>query len=344
MSDSHIAWRSPSNIAIVKYWGKKTGQIPQNPSLSFTLSRAFTDTRITYTPGRGVISFRFSGEENPAFAKRIQNYLNAISQFLPHLPQWDLSIDSSNSFPHSAGIASSASSMSALVLGLVEMEHRLLDLGDDQEAFLNRASFLSRLASGSASRSVYGHAAMWGKHKDFMSSSDQYAIPVKDIHPNFMNYQDTIIIVHSGVKAVSSSAGHNLMENHPFASARYAQANKNMNELMHALSQGDLEHFGIIAEEEAMTLHALMMCSRPSYTLMKPATLTWIEAVRTFRKETSLPLYFTLDAGPNLHLLYPADVSEPIKQWLDHQLSLHRDENYQVLFDAMGPGPEKLNT
>jgi len=342
LSDSYITWRSPSNIAIVKYWGKKSGQIPQNPSLSFTLSKAYTETRLAYQPGSGQITFRFSGKENPPFAERIKNYLSSIRQYLPHLQQWDLTIDSENSFPHSAGIASSASSMSALVLGLVDMEQQLLGIHEDPDEFLNRASFLSRLASGSACRSVYPRAAIWGKLPDIRHSSDLYAVPVPELHSIFDQYQDTILIVHSGVKSVSSSAGHGLMENHPFAEARYAQARNNMTELLGALAQGDLEHFGIIAEEEAMTLHALMMCSRPGYTLMKPETLAWIEAVRTYRHETSHPLYFTLDAGPNLHLLYPADIAGPVRQWLEHQLSLRREDQTKVLFDAMGMGPEKI--
>ena len=90
-----------------------------------------------------------------------------------------------------------------------------------------------------------------------------------------------------------------------YVTNRYQQARQRLHQLLIALKKGDLDVFGNIAENEALTLHALMMTSSPSYLLMRPNTIKLIELVRDFRQNTKLPLYFSLDAGPNLHLLYP---------------------------------------
>ena len=111
-----LGWRSPSNIALVKYWGKRPVQIPENPSLSFTLSSSHTDTRLEYAlqdSGRLKMDFLFEGKVNPAFEKRVRGYLESMVSYLPFLEKLELNISSSNSFPHSSGIASSASAMSA---------------------------------------------------------------------------------------------------------------------------------------------------------------------------------------------------------------------------------------
>ncbi|TVR69267.1 MAG: diphosphomevalonate decarboxylase, partial [Marinilabiliales bacterium] len=108
-----ICWRSPSNIALVKYWGKKKGQVPANPSVSMTLSESYTETCLGYSlaaPGDGSLArFVFEGSENEQFAGRIRNFLGSLHDLYPFMGDYKLDIESSNSFPHSSGIASSAS-------------------------------------------------------------------------------------------------------------------------------------------------------------------------------------------------------------------------------------------
>ena len=114
MNNNQIIKRSPSNIAIVKYWGKHGNQLPNNPSISFTLSNCFTETKVTYKEnhlGITTMDFYFEGKENPAFKSKIEKFLNANEQYFTFLKGLDLKIESYNSFPHSSGIASSASSM-----------------------------------------------------------------------------------------------------------------------------------------------------------------------------------------------------------------------------------------
>lgn len=323
MNGNQIIKRSPSNIAIVKYWGKHGNQLPNNPSISFTLSNCFTETKINYTTCRDVtcrvqptIDFFFEGKENPAFKAKIEKFIKDNEQYFSFLEGLHLKIESYNSFPHSSGIASSASSMSALVMCLLGIKYK------DKDINLEEASFLSRLASGSAARSVYPTMTLWGKTPSLSDSSDEYAISIADmINPVFKSYHDSILIVSSKEKSVSSRAGHSLMNNHPMAESRYATARKNTEDLLTILKQGDLESFIKIAEAEANQLHDLMATSTPSYTLKEPNTINIINKIIEFRRETSLPVCYTLDAGPNVHLLYPDFCNDKVKDFIKEELA-----------------------
>ena len=342
-----VGWRSPSNIALVKYWGKYGNQMPQNSSVSFTLRNAFTETIVKYAAkpegkaASGIdLSFFFEGSTNPKFEDKIRKFLDSIIPHFPFLPHFTLEVSSHNSFPHSTGIASSASSMSALALCLTAIENSL-DGGLHPAQFLEKASMISRLGSGSACRSVYPYAAVWGKHHDVAFSSNEYAVPLEQLHPVFQSFKDAILIVSADEKSVSSRAGHALMEGNPFAESRYKQASTNLSRIAGYLKEGDIQNFGEIVESEALTLHALMMCSSPSYMLMLPNTLKIIELIKSFRSEKGVPLYFTLDAGPNVHLLYPAENAAEVENFIRQEL-LSYCENGRVIYDEVGSGPIKI--
>jgi len=332
-----VGWQSPSNIALVKYWGKRGKQLPQNPSISFTLSECRSETFMTFEKAeRFGFQFFFEGQENPAFGAKIEKFLLDNQAFFPFINQLRLKVESRNTFPHSSGIASSASSMSAFVMGLLEMESQLVGRKID----LRKASYFSRLASGSAARSVYSKMALWGATDCYKGSSNEYAVSVEnDIHPVFKTYRDSILIVSGEKKSVSSRAGHGLMEGNPYAPARYAQANENIKNLLTALKLGDLGTFMNITESEALQLHALMMCSNPSFILMKPNTLHIIEEVRNFRNETHIPLCFTLDAGPNVHLLYPEREADKVESFIENTLLSYCADNKWIA-DRVGDGPK----
>jgi diphosphomevalonate decarboxylase len=339
-----VGWASPSNIALVKYWGKRGKQIPQNPSISFTLSECRSETFIGFEKAdRFGFRFFFDGNENPAFGAKIEKFLTDYQAFFPFINQLSLTVESRNTFPHSSGIASSASSMSAFVMGLLDIERSLSpSKGRPMDLDLQKASYFSRLASGSASRSVFPKMALWGATPYYEGSSDEYAISLEnDLHPIFKTYRDAILIVSGETKAVSSRAGHALMEGNPYATARYAQANENIKDLLAALESGDLDTFIKITESEALQLHALMMCSEPSFILMKPNTLNLINKIRAFREETKTPLCFTLDAGPNVHLLYPDSEAEKVEGFIKEDLVKYCDQGRWIA-DHVGDGPKKL--
>lgn len=329
MNENSVSATSPSNIAIVKYWGKHGNQLPNNPSISFTLSRCRTETLISFKRNEGQaykLHFLFEGKESPKFQEKIEKYLVENHQYFVFLNGLDLEIDSSNSFPHSSGIASSAASMSALVLCLLKIEKAVNH--DDTPIDMRKASFLSRLASGSAARSVYPVMALWGATPSVSDSSDDYAVPLDDIvNPVFKTYHDSILIVSNKEKSVSSRVGHSLMNGHPLAESRYATARKNTERLLEVLKNGDVEEFMTIAEAEALQLHEMMATSNPPYKLMEPNTLKIIDLIRDFRREENVPACFTLDAGPNVHLLYPHACEIRVKQFINDNLLQYCHDN-----------------
>src|ERR1700722_5165748 len=178
-----VTWRSPSNIALVKYWGKKDGtQIPANPSISLTLEHCYSETSLSLVEkerkGKELeMRFYFDGKENMAFRLRMLKFFDLVGKDFPLLHQYGLLIHSTNSFPHSSGIASSASAMSALALCLCDLQRKLDNKKMAESRFIDIASHYARLGSGSAARSVYPYAALWGKSAAVKTANDKQAIP-----------------------------------------------------------------------------------------------------------------------------------------------------------------------
>lgn len=341
---TRVSWECPSNIAIVKYWGKRALQLPSNASLSVTLSHARTRMEVECIYDDTVqgprLDFQFENSEAPQFRERLEKYLKQVTPLLPFLEHARLTVRSTNTFPHSSGIASSASALGALALALCDIEQELFNR--PHEGFYRKASLLARLGSGSASRSLYGGMALWGKTSGWSDSSDEYAIPIGEIHPNFRLMHDSILIIESGQKAVSSSHGHALMKTNPFAPARFQQAEENLRLLKPVLQNGDWGGFIDIMENEALTLHAMMMTSSPGYILMAPHTVEALHRIRQFRRETGASLGFTLDAGANVHLLFPESEVNTVNPFVNEQLN-PLCENQAIIKDVMGEGPERIS-
>lgn len=330
-------WQAPSNIAFVKYWGKKGHQLPSNPSVSLTLSKCQTQTEIEFVPANGLsVELFLDKEAKPAFAKKIQTFLSTLSTDVSCLNNVKLLIRTHNTFPHGTGIASSASGMAAFCLGLAEYLYYLKEKPLD-EGFYKFASYLSRLGSGSASRSIYGGMVSWGEFENEEEMSDLFATPFKT-HEVFRDLRDSVVIVSSEEKSVSSRQGHGLMNEHPYAEARFKEAFKNFKKTIDALKSGDWKTVGEVLENEALQLHAMMLTSPESYILLKPESLTLIEKVRAFRNKTNTPVYFTLDAGPNLHLIYPKNVESTVRSFIDDEII---SSNHLVIHDSIGTGPCK---
>ena len=334
-------WSAPSNIALVKYWGKKDNQIPANPSVSFTLNNCKTITKLAFAKKDNHASFSFDllfeGQTKEDFKPKIQKFLERIEIYLPFLKDYHFTIDTENTFPHSSGIASSASGMAALAMNFMSLE-KALNPEMTEDYFHQKASFLARLGSGSACRSVKGSVVVWGNQANIPTSSDLFGVEFPHaIHDNFKNYQDTILLVDKGEKQVSSTVGHDLMHDHPFAERRFAQAHENLDQLIAIFESGNLEEFIKIVESEALTLHAMMMTSMPYFILMKPNTLQIINAIWKFRNETKIPVCFTLDAGANVHVLYPENTTEKVLQFIKDEL-VGYCQNGQYICDKIGNG------
>ncbi|MGY6648598.1 diphosphomevalonate/mevalonate 3,5-bisphosphate decarboxylase family protein [Wenyingzhuangia sp. IMCC45574] len=347
VTSGKVTWQTPSNIALVKYWGKRDPQLPENTSVSFTLSNCHTTTSLSYTKkatpnDHYVFDVIFEGEKKEAFKPKIETFFKRVATYLPFLKDYEFVIESSNSFPHSSGIASSASGMSAIALCLMSLEKELNPNLTD-EVFYKKASFLARLGSGSACRSVKGEMVVWGAHSDIAGSSDLYGVEFADaVAPIFKNYQDTILLVDKGEKQVSSTVGHGLMHGHPFAIQRFAQAQENISKIKEVFAKGDIDAFISLVESEALTLHAMMMTSNPYFILMKPNTLEVINKIWEYRKETGSKLCFTLDAGANVHLLYPEQEKEAVQEFISSQLAVFC-KNGEFIHDKVGMGAKLLD-
>jgi diphosphomevalonate decarboxylase len=341
IESGNFQWSAPSNIALVKYWGKKDHQIPANPSVSFTLNACKTITKLAFAKkiNTGNFSFDllFEGKPKEDFKPKIQKFLERIEIYMPFLKDYHFTIDTENTFPHSSGIASSASGMAALAMNLMSLE-KALNPEMTEEYFYQKASLLARLGSGSACRSIKGSVVVWGNQANIKGSSDLFGVEYPyAIHDNFKDFQDTILLVDKGEKQVSSTVGHDLMHNHPYAERRFAQAHENLDQLIPIFENGNLTEFIKIVESEALTLHAMMMTSMPYFILMKPNTLQIINAIWKFRNETAIPVCFTLDAGANVHALYPKNVKEKVLQFIKDEL-VGYCQNGQYLCDQIGIG------
>lgn len=312
IADIKVSESCPSNIALIKYWGKFDGQIPANPSISYTLNNCKTNTDLEFIAGEEFSVQTFlSGNEEKKFATKIEKYFRNIAEYLPWILSGKYVIRTENTFPHSSGIASSASGFGAIAKCLMEMDVQFSG-NADHDFKLKKASFLARLGSGSACRSLYGGLVVWGNTPEVEESSDFFAVQYSDseIHPVFKSFNDWVLLIHEGEKSVSSTVGHGLMNTNPYAERRFQEAHENFATLKNILKTGNLPDFIKLVEHEALTLHAMMMMSDPAFILMKTGTLEVINKIWEFRKATNLALFFTLDAGANAHLLFPADQDE----------------------------------
>lgn len=348
LKNGSVSWKSPSNIALVKYWGKYGEQLPMNASISFTLKNSYTHTTLFYE-SKNSNNFEFEvfldGKREIGFEPKILKFFERIEKYIPFLRDYKFRIETSNSFPHSSGIASSASGMSALALCLVDMELQLRSAPDGEHPLsddeMEKASFLARLGSGSACRSLEGPIIVWGEHPEIVDSSNLYGTQYKfEVNENFYNYQDTILLVDKGEKQVSSTVGHELMHDHPFAKQRFEQAESNLSKLIPVLKSGDISEFIKIVESEALSLHAMMMTSMPYFILMKPNTLEILNRIWAFREETGSKVCFTLDAGANVHVLYPEAEKQSVLNFINTELSQFCKNN-EFIVDEVGFGAVK---
>ena len=332
--DIEVFASCPSNIALIKYWGKYEGQIPANPSISFTLSNCKTETKMIFRSGEKFsIKTFLAGKEETKFSEKIEKYFRNIEKYLPWILQGSFDIETENTFPHSSGIASSASGFGAIAKCLMEMDKAF----SGKDFFdVKKASFLARLGSGSACRSVYDGLVVWGEVNEVEGSSDLYAVkyPNEEIHPIFRDFNDYVLLIHEGQKSVSSTVGHGLMNTNPYAERRFQEARENFVPMKEILKSGDLQAFMKLVEHEALTLHAMMMMSAPAFILMQTGTLQVINRVWEFRKETNLPLFFTLDAGANVHLLFPSEKKAEISNFIETEL-LQYTQNGGIVRDFM---------
>ena len=294
---------APSNIALCKYWGKRDTSLnlPVNSSLSVSLGSLGTQTKLSISK-KTVDEIWLNGilqKVEGSFAKRISNFLDL---FRPYVGNVFFSVYTENNIPTAAGLASSASGFAALVLALNDWAGWTLTPRE--------LSMLARLGSGSASRSIFNGFVQWnaGSRKDGM---DSFAEPLSVTWDDF---RVGILKISDQEKKVSSRDGMiQTLKTSPLYKAWPNQAQKDLKIIRNAIEIKDFNQLGKTAEHNALTMHATMMASFPPLLYFLPETIKQIHYIHQLRKD-GLELYFTIDAGPNLKLLFQKKDQQIIKE------------------------------
>lgn len=286
---------APANIAFIKYWGRKDAalRIPSNASLSMNLSSCTTTTTVEFsrTIEKDSVSLGFT----PLEEKRILGHIDRIRKLTGTTDR--VTVATKNSFPKSAGVASSASGFAALTVAAASA----LGLRLSQKELTR----LARLGSGSACRSIPDGFVKW---------EGEFAYSLYP--PDYWDLRDILVIVENSAKNVSSSAGHTAAHTSPYFEKRVQEVPTRILRLESALRTKNFQNLGEVMEEDCLDMHHVMQTQNPPLYYWNDKTKELMEAVKAWRK-SGLPVYFTIDAGPNVHLIcegkFEGDVLKAVK-------------------------------
>lgn len=285
-----ITAKAPANIAFIKYWGKKDEKLrlPANGSISMNLSEVFTTTTVEFDNKLKNDTVKIDGRYVKDREKlRVVNHLERIRKIAKVKKR--ARVESKNNFPRGTGIASSASGFAALTLAASKAAG--LNLSEKE------LSVLARMGSGSACRSIPDGFVEW---KIGNTSGSSYA---HSLHPaNYWSVCDVVAIVGEKKKEVSSTRGHTIANSSPFYKTRISGMREKVSGLKKALKNKDFTKFGEIVEEDAINMHAVMMTSSPPLFYWSPETIELSLEVKSWRHK-GIECYFTIDAGPNMHII-----------------------------------------
>ncbi|MBL7479501.1 GHMP family kinase ATP-binding protein [Legionella bononiensis] len=314
----HWLAQAPANIALIKYMGKKDGNsnLPDNSSLSYTLNHLLTTVKLEKIPTKkdmweplnipGAAEFKLSTSSQ----KRYTDHLAMLKEHFGYTGGF--LIQSSNNFPHSSGLASSASSFAALTkcatIALSELTNKPLPSIDEQAQ-------LSRLGSGSSCRSFYSPWALWKENE------------VKAIDLPYKNLIHQVIVVSSEEKKVSSSEAHQRVKSSPFYAERHKRAEENLKLLLDAFLNEEWERIYKLCWREFQDMHNLFSSCEQPFSYITSHCMDILKILEAnWKKEGDGPIV-TMDAGPNIHLLYRPDQADHARQFKSQYLL----GNYDVL-------------
>ncbi len=281
---------APSNIAFIKYWGKKDEKLrlPENGSISMNLDNLLTKTTVEFSSSFRLDQMIIDGEKELGTGfYRVVSQLNRIRR-LAHISE-KAKIVSKNNFPRGTGLSSSASGFAALTFAASKAAG--LNLNEKE------LSTLTRFGSGSACRSIPDGFVEW---LDGETSDSSYAV---SLYPaNYWNILDIVVIVSNEIKEVSSTEGQKLAKLNPFFPVRISRIKSKIAQLKKHLKEKNFQEFGELIESEAIELHAIMLTSKPSLMYWLPDGLRVMKMAKKWRDE-GLPVYFTVNTGQNIHLI-----------------------------------------
>lgn len=308
---------APANIAFIKYWGNTDDNLPLNPSISMTLDKCISTTTALLNHEKDSINLKSSdGSYNKLSTadikgKKAFEHLERI-RILAGRKEY-VSIESENSFPSNAGIASSASGFAALTAAAV-LAYGMHDLFEDKKEL---SKLVRQSGSGSAARSVYGGFVELTSGK---TTDDSYALQLAD--DNHWELCDVIAVVNHGSKKTPSSEGHRSAHSSPYLNTRLDEMKKRVDLVREAISEKDLEKLGLATEQDTISMHAIMMTSVPPLYYFEPGTIEIIKSVIEWREE-GLESYFSIDAGANVHVICERKNADKIHQKVSQIGSVH---------------------
>jgi len=291
--------KSPANIAFIKYWGQKDKKnfLPYNDSFSMNLSSCYTILEIEKKEDPEIKKLYVKEYEKDDFEvktddsfKKVITFYHRAKEFLKVKKDYGFVIYSANSFPKKAGLASSASFFSALALGFSWLFEKNLDT--------KNLSILARLSgSGSSCRSIPDGFSWWYKGK---KSSNSYAVSIAP--PSYWDLVDLVLILNKEEKKVSSLEGHLRAETSGLFRYRLLSLEERIKEIKNAFFKKNFTYFGYLLEEEAVSMHSVVMTQKPPLFYWSGKTVEIIKKIIEERKK-GLEGYFTIDAGENIHLI-----------------------------------------
>ncbi|MCS6907628.1 MAG: diphosphomevalonate decarboxylase [Anaerolineales bacterium] len=291
------------NIALIKYWGNSDDEwtIPANGSISLTLGGLFTRVQVTVDKALIQDQLFLEGEvASEAAQVRVRQFMDHVRRFSGK--QMFCRIESTSNFPRGSGIASSAAAFAAMALAAAKVYGLPTDPCE--------LSRLARLGSGSACRSIYGGFVEWIAGIDHQSS---YAIPLAP--KDYWDLVDCVAVVSTEHKAVSSREGHRLAKTSPLQPCRVQTASQRIERCRRAILERDFGQLAQVVELDSNLMHSVMMTSQPPLFYWRGETLIIMEEVRRWRDQGQ-PVCYTVDAGPNVHVLTLAAHAEWVREKL----------------------------
>src|SRR5512142_841100 len=292
-----------ANIAFIKYWGNRDNalRLPANGSISMNLDGLFTRTTVSFQPSLAFDELIINGHEVTGAGLDRVAYILDIIRGMANIPD-RAEVMSENNFPSGTGIASSASAFAALALAGSKAAGLSLS-----EPELSR---LARRGSGSASRSIPGGFVEW---QAGTSDEDSFAFSIAE--PDHWGLVDCIAIVSAAHKKTGSTEGHGIAETSPLQAARVADTPRRLELCRRAILERDFPALTAIIELDSDMMHAVMMTSTPALHYWKPASLEVMNCARQWRME-GLSVCYTVDAGPNVHVICVEKDAKLIEQKL----------------------------
>lgn len=311
------------NIAFIKYWGDRDPRLrlPANGSISMNLDGLYTRTKVTFDPALQADQLSLNGRAShgPAL-QRVTAFLDRVRR-MAHMDH-RARVESENNFPTGAGIASSASAFAALSLAASAAAG--LQLSEMQ------LSRLARSGSGSACRSVPSGFVEW-----LPGESDDSSYAISLAPPGHWDLVDCIAIVSQAHKDTGSSQGHRIAPTSPLHTARLGRLPQLLEQCRAAILQRDFDALAAVTELDCHLMHSVMMTSHPPLLYWLPATLAVLHQVRAWRK-IGLPVCYTIDAGPNVHVISNAEAAQGVKHGLEQLKCVQR------VLSAHPGGPARL--